>query len=79
MDCPGETRIYNPYEKKLDSQIVNGYFISYLEKYKEYRFYYLNYDMRIVEINNAKFIGMVKLVGVVTDNLCKSRKFYRRL
>ncbi|GKC28100.1 retrovirus-related pol polyprotein from transposon TNT 1-94, partial [Tanacetum coccineum] len=32
--CPTEVRVYNPQEKKLDSQTVSGYFIGYPEKSK---------------------------------------------
>ena len=54
--CLEEVRIYNPHEKKLDSRMISGYFIGYLEKSKGYRFYYPNYSQRIGEIDNAKFI-----------------------
>ncbi|GJZ54599.1 retrovirus-related pol polyprotein from transposon TNT 1-94 [Tanacetum coccineum] len=35
--CPAKARVYNPQEKKLDSRIVNGFFIGYPEKSKGYR------------------------------------------
>ena len=37
--------MYNPHERKLDSQTVNGYFIGYLEKSKRY-----------METSNTKFL-----------------------
>jgi len=55
-------RIYNPQEKKLDARTINGYFIGYLEKSKGYRFYCPNHSMS--EIGNARFIEIVKSVGV---------------
>lgn len=42
---PAKAGFYNPLEKKLDSKIVRGYFIGYLEKSKGYRFYYPNHSM----------------------------------
>jgi hypothetical protein len=54
--CPAEARIYNPYEKKLDSRTVSGYFIAYPEKSKGYRFYCPNHSTRIVETGNARFL-----------------------
>ena len=51
-----EVRVYNPHEKKLDSQIVNDYFIGYLKKSKGYIFYYPNHSPRIMETSNAKFL-----------------------
>ena len=54
--CQAEEIIYNPLEKKLDSRTTRGFFIGYREKSKGYRFYYLNHGMRIVEIENVRFI-----------------------
>ncbi|RVW51337.1 Copia protein [Vitis vinifera] len=51
--CPVEVRIYNPQEKKLDSRTVGGYFISYAEKSKRYRFYCPSRATKIVESHNA--------------------------
>ena len=66
-DCPIEVRVYNPLENKLDSQMVDGYFIGYLEKSKRHIFYYLDYSPKIVETNNANSMKMVKLMGVGND------------
>lgn len=54
--CPAEARIYNPYERKLDSRTVSDYFIGYPEKSKGCIFYYPKYSPRIVETRNARFI-----------------------
>ena len=54
--CLVEVRMHNPHEKKLDSWTVKGYFIGYLEKSKWYIFYCPNHSLRIVEIDNAKFL-----------------------
>ena len=54
--CPVEVRIYNPQEKKLDSRTVGGYFISYAEKSKRYRFYCPSRATKIVESHNARFL-----------------------
>ena len=48
-----KTRIYNPYEKKLDFRTTSGDFIGYPKKSKGYRFYYLNHSLRVVESENA--------------------------
>ena len=62
--CPIEVRIYNPQERKLDSRTTSGFFISYPEKSKGYRFYCPNHNIRIVEIEMLGSLKMVKLVGV---------------
>lgn len=54
--CQAKVKIYNPHKKKFDSRTINEYFISYPEKFKEYRFYCLNYSTIIVEYENIKFI-----------------------
>ena len=64
-DCPAEARIYNLHEKKLDSQTVSGYFISYPEKSKGYRFYCPNHSSRIVKTGNDKFIENGEVSGSV--------------
>ena len=51
-----EERIYNPHEKKLDSRTTSGFFISYLEKSKGFRFYCPGQSARIVETENERFI-----------------------
>ena len=61
--CSTELRIYNPHEKKLDSRTTSGFFINYLEKSKRYRFYYLNHNTKIVEIENARFIENGEVSG----------------
>ena len=54
--CPSEVQIYNPHEKKLDPRTLSGFFISYAETSKGYRFYYPSHSTRIVESRNAKFL-----------------------
>ena len=65
--CPAEARVYNPYEKKLDLRIISGYFISYPEKSKGFRFYCPNHSTRIVETGNVRFIENGEISG--SDNL----------
>ena len=61
--CLAKVRVYNPQEKKLDSRIVSRYFIGYVKKSKEYKFYYLSYIMKIIETHNVRFWRMMWLVG----------------
>lgn len=56
MDYPAGIRINNPHEKKLAARTICGYFIGYLEKYKEYKFYGPTHNTRIVEMGNILFI-----------------------
>lgn len=42
---------YNPHLKKLDSRIVNDYFIGYVMNSKKYRYH--DYISKIVEATNA--------------------------
>lgn len=53
---PTEVRASNLHERKLDARTIIGYFISYFEKSKRYRFYCPNHSTRIVESRNAQFI-----------------------
>ena len=55
--------MYNPHEKKLDSQTVSGYFTGYLEKSKGYMFYCPNHSSRIIETGNARFIENGEVSG----------------
>src|SRR5262249_22554874 len=61
--CQAEVRIYNPQEKKLDLRTTSGFFISYPEKSKGYRFYCPSHSTRIVETGNARFIENGKVSG----------------
>ena len=54
--CPFEVRVYNPQEKKLDQRTISGYFIGYAKRSKGYKFYCPSYNIRIVELRNAKFL-----------------------
>ena len=45
---PSEVRIYNPQEKKLGPRTISGYFIGYVKKFKDYRFYCPSHTTRIV-------------------------------
>ncbi|RVX18922.1 Retrovirus-related Pol polyprotein from transposon TNT 1-94 [Vitis vinifera] len=58
-----KARIYNPHEKKLDSRTISGYFISYPDKSKGYRFYCPNHSVRIVETDNARFLENGEISG----------------
>ncbi len=51
-----KARIYIPHEKILYSQMISGYFTSYPEKFKEYRFYIPNHSPKIMETGNARFV-----------------------
>jgi len=53
--CQTEISICNPQEKNLEVRTINEYFIGYLEKSKDYRFYCPNHSMRIVETENSRF------------------------
>ena len=61
--CTVEAKVYNPYKRKLDSRMIGGYFIGYLEKSKRYRFYCLNHSSRIIKIGNARFIKNYEVSG----------------
>ncbi|GJZ80052.1 retrovirus-related pol polyprotein from transposon TNT 1-94 [Tanacetum coccineum] len=69
VGCPTEAQVYNPQEKKLDSQTVSGYFIGYPEKSKGYRFYYPNHSSRIVKTGNAKFLENGEVSGSVENQV----------
>ena len=61
--CSVEIRYYNPQEKKLDARTINGYFISYLEKSKGFRFYCPNHTTRIIKTRNVRFIKNDEVSG----------------
>ena len=48
--------MYNPHERKLDLRTISGFFISYVEKSKGYRFYYPSHTHKVVESWNARFL-----------------------
>src|SRR5262249_20962313 len=54
--CLAEPNVYNPHEKAFDSRTISGFFISYLEKPKGYRFYYPSHSLKFVETGKAKFL-----------------------
>ena len=56
LHCLAEVGINNPHEIKLDSRIVNGYFIGYAKQSKGCRFYYQSNVTRIVKSKNARFL-----------------------
>ena len=72
--CPTEAQVYNPREMKLDSRIVSGYFIGYLEKSKGYKFYYPNHSSRIIETGNAKFIENGEVSGSANKQIVDINK-----
>jgi hypothetical protein len=53
---PTEAKVFNPNIGKLDPKIVSCYFISYLEKSKGFRFYYLDRYTKFVEIRHVVFL-----------------------
>ncbi|GJX36331.1 retrovirus-related pol polyprotein from transposon TNT 1-94 [Tanacetum coccineum] len=67
--CQTEAQVYNPQEKKLDSQTVSGYFIGCPEKSKGYRFYCPTHSSRIVETCNAKFLENGEVSGSVENQV----------
>ena len=69
--CLPEVRIYNPQENKLDPRTISGYFTSYSEKSKGYRFCYPSHTTRIMESRNTKFLenDLVNGNGQFQDNL----------
>ena len=54
--CPIEARLYNQQEKNLDPKIFSYYFIGYLERSKNFRFYCPSHTTRIIETGSARFI-----------------------
>lgn len=63
---PAKIKIYNPYEKKLDSSTTSDFFNGYPVKYKRYRFYCPNHNTRVVEVENDKFIENDEVSGSET-------------
>jgi hypothetical protein len=53
--CPTEAKVYNPHIKKLDFKTVSCYFIGYLERSKDFRFYCPSHTTRIVETRHVIF------------------------
>ena len=51
----------------MDLRTISSYFIGYPKKSKGFRFYCSNHSMRIVEIDNARFIENGEISG--SDNL----------
>ena len=50
-------------EKKLDFRTINSNFIVYQKKSKGYRFYYPTHSMRIICIDNVRFIKNGEISG----------------
>ena len=61
--CLVEVIVYNPRESKLDSRTVSDYFINYPDKSKGFRFYCPNYNPKIIETRNARFIENDEVSG----------------
>ena len=53
----------------MDARTINEYLIGYLEKSDEYRFYCPNHSMRIVEIENTRFIENGEIIGIIPRNV----------
>ena len=51
-----ELDVWDPHEKKLNFRTTINYFMRYLEKFKGYKFYCLNYSTRIVKSKSVRFI-----------------------
>jgi hypothetical protein len=54
--CLAEAKVFNPNIGKLDSKIVNCYFIGYPEKSNDYRFYCPDKHTKFVEMRHAVFL-----------------------
>ena len=54
--CPVKAKIFNPHEKALDSRTISRYFIDYLKRPRDYKFYCLIHTTRIVETDKAIFL-----------------------
>jgi hypothetical protein len=54
--CPTEARIFNPSIGKLNPKTVSCHFIGYPDKSKEFRFYYPDRYIKIVETRHAVFL-----------------------
>lgn len=76
MRCLAEAKVYSLHESKLNSHTVSSYFIGYPKKFKDldfialiiieksgFIFYYLNYNLRIIETENARFIENGEVSG----------------
>jgi hypothetical protein len=54
--CPTEAKLFNLSIGKLDPKTVSCYFISYPDKSKEFRFYYPDRYIKIVETRHTVFL-----------------------
>ncbi|KAL6327955.1 hypothetical protein AAG906_031299 [Vitis piasezkii] len=59
--CPMEARIYNPHEKKLDSRMISGYFIGYLDKSKGHDFIVLTTNGEIDGSNEPRKVDIEEI------------------
>jgi hypothetical protein len=49
-------KIFNPNAGKLEAKTVSCHFIGYPEKYKSFRFYFLDRHMKCGEVRHAIFL-----------------------
>jgi hypothetical protein len=54
---PTNAKVFNSNIGKLDSKIVNCYFIGYPKKSKAYRFYYPDIHAKFVETKHTVFLA----------------------
>jgi hypothetical protein len=53
---PAEAKVFNPNIGKLDPKTVSCHFIGYLEKSKDFYFYYLDRYTKFIEMRHAVFL-----------------------
>jgi hypothetical protein len=64
MDCPTETRIFNPGQGKLNERTTSCHFIGYHpKKSKGFRFYYSGRQAKFIEIRHAIFLEEEMIKG----------------
>lgn len=66
-----EARPYNPQESKLDSKTVLGYFISYPDHSRGYKFYCPTHTTRVIETNEAVVIDEINYSHQFEDLECE--------
>jgi hypothetical protein len=54
--CPAETKLFNPSIQKLDPKTVSYHFIGYPDKSNEFRFYFSDRYIKIVEMRHIIFL-----------------------
>jgi hypothetical protein len=63
VGCLAEAKMYNSHIKELHFKIISYYFIDYLERSKDFRFYYFSHTIRIVETRHVVFFKNDNISG----------------